>query len=330
MTRVGIIANPASGKDIRRLVAHGSVFDNSEKVNIVRRVIATLGWFDIEEIVGMPDYYGLLERAADGLKEGPPTRALDMPVIGNADDSRRAAEQMAEEGIDAIITLGGDGTNRAVAKASGDIPLIPISTGTNNVFPRLVEGTTAGLAAGLIATGQVSREVGTFRAKRLEIFVDGDLRDIALVDAVVSVEWFVASRAIWDLSKVRDVVLSQAVPGAVGLSALGASLHPVARRDPFGLYLRVGQGPWEITAPIGPGLMRSAQVTEPREIALGTPVAIEPIRGTIALDGEREIELSEDRRVAIRVTADGPRVVDIQDTLGDAARQGIFRRPSGH
>jgi len=32
---VGIISNPASGKDIRRLVAYGSVFDNNEKVNIV-------------------------------------------------------------------------------------------------------------------------------------------------------------------------------------------------------------------------------------------------------------------------------------------------------
>ena len=36
---VGLIANPASGKDIRRLVAHASVFDNEEKRNIVRRVI---------------------------------------------------------------------------------------------------------------------------------------------------------------------------------------------------------------------------------------------------------------------------------------------------
>jgi hypothetical protein len=27
---VGIIANPSSGKDIRRLVAHGSVFNNNE------------------------------------------------------------------------------------------------------------------------------------------------------------------------------------------------------------------------------------------------------------------------------------------------------------
>ena len=35
MKPIGIIANPASGKDIRRLVAYGSVFDNAEKTNIV-------------------------------------------------------------------------------------------------------------------------------------------------------------------------------------------------------------------------------------------------------------------------------------------------------
>ena len=38
MKPVAIIANPASGKDIRRLVAQGSVVPNSEKVNIIRRV----------------------------------------------------------------------------------------------------------------------------------------------------------------------------------------------------------------------------------------------------------------------------------------------------
>ncbi|HEY5871002.1 MAG TPA: ATP-NAD kinase, partial [Candidatus Tectomicrobia bacterium] len=42
MACVGIIANPSSGKDIRRLVAHGSVFNNNEKVNIVRRVLLGL------------------------------------------------------------------------------------------------------------------------------------------------------------------------------------------------------------------------------------------------------------------------------------------------
>ena len=126
MARVGIIANPASGKDIRRLVAHGSVFDNSEKVNIVRRVMASLAWFGIDQVVGMPDYYGLVERAAEGMRSGPSVQVLDMPVIGSAEDSRRAAELMVEAGVDAVITLGGDDTNRAVTKGSVDVPLIPI------------------------------------------------------------------------------------------------------------------------------------------------------------------------------------------------------------
>jgi predicted polyphosphate/ATP-dependent NAD kinase len=48
MTSVGIIANPASGRDIRRLVAHGSVFDNNEKVNIVRfRFLHFMNTFDV-------------------------------------------------------------------------------------------------------------------------------------------------------------------------------------------------------------------------------------------------------------------------------------------
>ena len=51
MEQVGIIANPASGKDIRRLVAYGTVFDNQEKVNIVRRLILSLAAASIDRIV---------------------------------------------------------------------------------------------------------------------------------------------------------------------------------------------------------------------------------------------------------------------------------------
>ena len=42
MSLVGIIANPASGTDIRRLVAYGSIFNNQEKVRIVRRILLGL------------------------------------------------------------------------------------------------------------------------------------------------------------------------------------------------------------------------------------------------------------------------------------------------
>ena len=42
-TLVGIIANPASGKDIRRLVAHATTIDNQGKVSIVRCALVGLG-----------------------------------------------------------------------------------------------------------------------------------------------------------------------------------------------------------------------------------------------------------------------------------------------
>ena len=39
MPLIGIIANPSSGKDIRRLVADADGIDNQHKANIVRRVL---------------------------------------------------------------------------------------------------------------------------------------------------------------------------------------------------------------------------------------------------------------------------------------------------
>ena len=40
---VGIVANPASGRDIRRLVAGASVFGNADKAGMVFRLLAGLG-----------------------------------------------------------------------------------------------------------------------------------------------------------------------------------------------------------------------------------------------------------------------------------------------
>jgi predicted polyphosphate/ATP-dependent NAD kinase len=61
---VGIIANPASGKDIRRLVAHGSTFDNNEKINIVRRALLGLEAAGVERVAYLPDTYAIVARAA--------------------------------------------------------------------------------------------------------------------------------------------------------------------------------------------------------------------------------------------------------------------------
>src|SRR5205823_8736823 len=224
---VGIIANPASGRDIRRLVAHGTVFDNNEKTAIVRRVLLGLEAVGIRRVAYMPEHdFGILPRAITGLHGHPlqlEASPLEMPVLGTSADSTRAAQLLAEMGAGCIITLGGDGTNRVVAKGCGTVPLVPISTGTNNVFPTFLEGTVAGMAAGLVARG-CAGEGALRRVPRLEVRVNGVPRDSALVDVVVSEQPFVGTRAIWDQALVREVVLARVAPATIGLSALGGAL----------------------------------------------------------------------------------------------------------
>jgi predicted polyphosphate/ATP-dependent NAD kinase len=328
---VGIIANPASGRDIRRLVAHGTVFDNNEKTAIVRRVLLGLEAVGIRRVAYMPEHdFGILPRALSELHghslqlEAFP---LEMPVLGTSADSTRAAQLLAELEAGCIITLGGDGTNRVVAKGCGTVPLVPISTGTNNVFPTFLEGTVAGIAAGLVARGCAGK--GTLqRAPRLEVLVNGVPIDSALVDVVISEQPFVGTRAIWDLSTVREVVLSRVAPATIGLSALGGALLNTTAdiNERAGMHIVLGNGGREVMAALAPGLIKWVQVRESRSLQVDASVQFRPGTGTVALDGEREIELTMNSVVEVRLCADGPFVVNVPAALEDAARAGHFQR----
>ncbi|TMC23175.1 MAG: ATP-NAD kinase [Chloroflexi bacterium] len=328
---VGIIANPASGRDIRRLVAHGTVFDNNEKTAIVRRVLLGLEAVGIRRVAYMPEHdFGILPRAITGLHGHPlqlEASPLEMPVLGTSADSTRAAQLLAELGAGCIITLGGDGTNRVVAKGCGTVPLVPISTGTNNVFPTFLEGTVAGVAAGLVARDCAGKGA-LQRAPRLEILVNGTAIDSALVDVVVSEQPFVGSRAIWDLSLVREVVLSRIAPATIGLSALGGALlnSTVEVSERAGMHIVLGDGGREVMAALAPGIVKWVGVRETRKLQVDDVVHFRPGTGTVALDGEREIEIPMTSVVEVRLCADGPFVVDVPAALEGAAHAGHFRR----
>src|SRR5262249_254375 len=159
-TTVGIIANPASGRDIRRLVASASVFPVAEKCNMITRLLAALHATRVGQVLLMPDLGGISERLRRGVARSaanpwPRVEFLEMPIKDGPEDSVCAVERMVERSVSAIIVLGGDGTHRLVAGTCGDIPLMSLSTGTNNVFPEMREATIAGIATGLIATGMV-------------------------------------------------------------------------------------------------------------------------------------------------------------------------------
>ena len=322
---VGIIANPAAGKDIRRLVAQGRFVPNQEKINILKRILAGLDATGVEQVVVMPDSSMLAKAAAVDMDLRLRVEFLDMTIFSDEIDSTRAASLMERSGVGCLVTLGGDGTNRAVAKGSGTIPLVPVSTGTNNVFPSIVEGTVAGMAAGVVANGLVSVEKVTTANKRLEIYVDGEFKDIALVDLAVSKERFVGSRAIWDPNTIHEIVLTRAEPDCIGLSAIGAQLQPTPADSDFGIYARLGVGRTTVKAAVIPGKILSVGVSEWRTISVGDKIELNFRPCTIALDGERTFALLPDQQAHVSLTAAGPPVVSVRAALEQAAINGVFK-----
>jgi hypothetical protein len=329
---VGIIANPASGKDIRRLVAHGSTFDNNEKINIVRRVLLGLDAAGVRRVAFLPDAYGIVERAAAASKLRLKLSPLAMPVVGHASDSTEAAQRLRDLEATVIITLGGDGTNRAVAKGCGDVPLVPISTGTNNVFPAMVEGTLAGLAAGLVATGIAHNRPGhprvVRRAPKLEVHVNGHVTDLALIDVVVSNLAWIGARALWEPAHLSQIVLSRISAADVGMVGLGGALFPRACGGCSGAWIAIGDADnaaTQVTIPIAPGLLRQIPVREATLIAHGETIPLGSGPCTIALDGEREIEIPDNQApIAVRLDPLGPRVIDVEAALQAGATAGAF------
>ena len=323
MSLVGIIANPASGTDIRRLVAYGSVFNNQEKVRIVRRILLGLEAAGVQQINYMPDYYGIVERALDALNIGMDVSRLMFDTKADQRDSMRAAEMLAKNDAGCIVTLGGDGTNRVVAKATCHVPILPVSTGTNNVFPYMIEGTIAGLAAGLVATGKVTHEEGTFTSTRLEVEIEGQFSDVAIVDAVVCDDIFIGSRAVWRIDKIRQVFLNRCSPASIGFSSIGGMLRSIDPDDPSGMVFELsksGKYGQVVTAPVAPGVVEIVTVKDVRMMIPGEEVDIVFKPCVVALDGEREVEIKKGQKATIRLSAEGPLVVDVERTMASATQ----------
>ena len=56
---VGVIANPASARDIRRLIGNATSLQTADRANIVLRAAAALGASGVERVVMMPDHGGI-------------------------------------------------------------------------------------------------------------------------------------------------------------------------------------------------------------------------------------------------------------------------------
>ena len=329
---IGIIANPMSGRDIRRLVARASVFPNAEKTNMVLRLVAAAGALGVGRVLVSTDSFGISagvlrawqRRDAERDRVWPELEFVALDVLtGTADDTRETALRMRSAGANVIVLLGGDGTIRAAAPVLGDTPIVPLSTGTNNAFPQMWEATVAGSAAALVAVGAVGLAEATNRAKVLEV-ESGSRRELALVDVCVSSEAHVGARALWHVGSLRELYCAFAEPHAIGLSSVAAMLQPTPRDHPGGVAVRLaGDGP-ACRGVIAPGVMARVGVLNAGPMAVGERRRSSVPAGTVALDGERELEFGPDRPVTVTLSAAGPLVVDIPFVMRAAAERGLL------
>ena len=292
---IGIAANPASGKDVRRLVARASVFDNQEKCAIIRRAVVGALAAGAGSFYYLPDTHGITQAALDEFGDALDANAVDSPETGSALDTSRAARGLEAADCAVVITLGGDGTNRAFALGWRNAPLLPVSTGTNNVFPQLVEATVAGAAAGLLATGAVGLDEVASASKTITVEIEDEQADLALIDAVLSRQRFIGARALLDAEQLSLALLTRADPGAVGMTAIGGLIRPVTAADTDGLLVELGEGGDPVTAPIAPGLYQDVPVRAVRTVSPGERIEITG-PGVLAFDGERERTLKPGQR----------------------------------
>lgn len=357
---IGVVANPLSGRDIRRLVAKASVFPTSEKANMVQRMLTAFAAAGVGRALVSTDVGGISAAVLRGLRTrraaDPAWPAVEFLETGRitqtAADTTSAVREICAAGARAIVCLGGDGTARVAAAACGDTPLLTLSTGTNNAFPRMREATVAGLAAGLIAAGKVAAEPPLVRrAPVLEVVAAGRT-EIALVDVAVTATGHVGSRAVWDPATVTELYCTFAEPDGIGLSSVAGLLCPTPRTEPDGVALRLGPPddcPTVVRAPIAPGLVADVGIRDWRRFPPGTEHRIATRTGVIAVDGEREIEFRSEAAggavdpaaqgvagngladaAAVRLRSDGPWCIDVPAVLAEAARRGLFvihRRP---
>ncbi|MDE0368443.1 MAG: NAD(+)/NADH kinase [Gammaproteobacteria bacterium] len=319
---IGIVANPASGKDVRRLVARASVFDNQEKQAIVSRALVGAHAAGARKVAWLDDAHGIVAGAVKDHDDLECT-ALDATRTATPLDTITAARALKDIDCAVVITLGGDGTNRAFAIGWHDAPLIALSTGTNNVFPCLLEGTVAGAAAGLIAAGRIRLDEVARQQKLIRVEVEGERGDLALIDAVLSRERFIGARALLAPELLDSALLTCADPAAVGVTSIGGLLHSVSRDDDCGLRLVFGPGGHTVQAPIAPGLYRQVAVSDHGTVPFGERVEIAG-QGVLAFDGERDRTLKAGQKARMFVECSGPHVVDVWKTLELAAERGLF------
>ena len=117
---IGIIPNPMSGKDIRRIISQASVFSNTEKASMVLRILRTVGTLGVERVLLSTDTFGIaasVQREIKRMSGARSTTHIRWPKVefltlerstGTAADTpvRIAQDRRAEDFLRAAEAIG--------------------------------------------------------------------------------------------------------------------------------------------------------------------------------------------------------------------------------
>lgn len=315
---IGVIVNPSSGKDIRRIVSYADSVGHMEKMNLLLRAVIAAESKGIEVIYFMPDPQGLARAIQARLKkDGGPweiIKILDFRPMGKATDTVKAVAEFERLECLAIVVMGGDGTSRDIAQTGTKIPILPISTGTNNVYPESVEGTIAGMVLGVVAMDAES--LAMRQDKRIRVRVNDGEEWIALVDVVCSNQTEIASRAVWSPDDIRWLAVTRATPASIGLSSIIGQWEYLSPEEPGWIFFECGSQGISRLSPIIPGRMIPiGKVSLSRHTCKEIKEWRADRGGTLALDGERMVRLRKGDLVRIQVDQGGPTRILVEETL---------------
>ena len=384
---VGLIVNPGASRDIRRLTSLARTVDVYERVNQVARILQGLSACEhlhpggLGPVRYMPEACRVVERAyaeiahagldapAHDPRSSPATasdagifrrlvvEAVLPPGSGTADDAdgtARAAAALARAGARCVVTLGGDGTNRAVARGWPGAVLCAVPGGTNNAFAPPLDPVTAGLAAGLFAIDPEGAAGHAHPCPRLDVRAGGAAGTFALVDVAVVRGAWVGAHAVWDAETLVEVVVTRADPTVSGLAGLAGMVRSLAAEGtagpPRAVHLRLGttgSGPADDTAhgdplddgasslprtvlaPLGPGHLVPVVVRSWRALDAGETVLLGPYpeRVTLAFDGERETVVEPGTPIEVRLARSPLRLLDAAGLLRSLSERGALLAP---
>jgi hypothetical protein len=310
------------------VAAAGSV-TVEDKANVVRRVVRGAREAGARPFMVHHDSHRIIRRATETMRDVE-LSWIDMDLTFTEEDTVAAVAAMRAADCAVVVVIGGDGTNRAAARAWPDLPVVPLSTGTNNAFSIMVEATVAGAACGHLATGRCRLGDVARMAKVVRVTPRGaDLPDdLALVDAVAVDDPYVGSFELFDPATLRVAVVTRAEPTAVGFAGVAGLVEPVGPDEAGGLLLRFGpvaDCARVVRGPTAPGHYDDLGLVEVRRLAEGEEVVVSgPL--LLAFDGERKRRLVAGEEVVLVIRRDGPRVVDVAAVMSRAAADGAYLR----